>query len=220
MSTLEDQFSQSYLDEAYGGIVEVFLPGIQGASVTGPKGEKGEKGDTGDEGLRGPQGPQGPQGSRGADGRNGITFFPSLSADGELSWTNDGGATNPAAVSLKGPKGDPGKDGTVEGYDLSTFVEKGSLSSVAFSGSYNDLTDKPEMPTVTNVAQSEELTQSRPIMLARGSAGDYPALYSSKVQVNAATGDVTATTFNGMDVTQMSKVAVAVSGTTLVLTTK
>ena len=49
--------------------------------------------------------------------RNGFTFTPSVSSDGTLSWTNDGGLNNPNSVNIKGPqgergqKGEPGKDG-------------------------------------------------------------------------------------------------------------
>lgn len=38
----------------------------------------------------------------------GVTFTPSVSDAGEISWTNDGGLTNPAKKSVKGQKGDTG----------------------------------------------------------------------------------------------------------------
>ena len=44
--------------------------------------------------------PQGPIGA------NGVTFTPSVSAAGVLSWTNNGGLANPSPISIKGPKGD------------------------------------------------------------------------------------------------------------------
>ena len=50
-------------------------------------------------------------------GLNGTTYTPSVSADGVISWTNDGEKDNPEPVNIKGPKGDtgpqgaPGKDG-------------------------------------------------------------------------------------------------------------
>lgn len=50
-------------------------------------------------------------------GVNGVTYTPSVSEDGVISWTNDGGKDNPEPVNIKGPKGDtgpqgaPGKDG-------------------------------------------------------------------------------------------------------------
>ena len=41
----------------------------------------------------------------------GVTFTPSISADGVISWTNDGGLENPEPVSVKGPQGEPGPAG-------------------------------------------------------------------------------------------------------------
>lgn len=38
----------------------------------------------------------------------GVTFTPSVSNAGEISWINDGGLTNPATKSIKGQKGDTG----------------------------------------------------------------------------------------------------------------
>ena len=81
-------------------------PGEQG--LQGPQGEKGEKGDTGE------QGPKGDTGDTGAPGLKGATFTPAVSAAGVLSWTNDGGLENPAAVNIigpQGPQGTPGADG-------------------------------------------------------------------------------------------------------------
>ena len=91
---------------------------LQGAKGdTGPTGPQGPKGDPGE---TGPQGPAGADGAKGADGaagkdgtngRDGVTFTPSMSDDGDLSWTNDGGKANPQTVNLKGPKGDTGARG-------------------------------------------------------------------------------------------------------------
>lgn len=39
---------------------------------------------------------------------DGATFTPSVSEDGDLSWTNDKGKENPPTVNIKGTKGDPG----------------------------------------------------------------------------------------------------------------
>lgn len=50
-------------------------------------------------------------GLQGADGQDGATFTPSVSAEGVLSWENDGGRENPAAVNLRGPQGPAGTDG-------------------------------------------------------------------------------------------------------------
>lgn len=44
-------------------------------------------------------------------GENGATFIPSVDADGNLSWTNDKGLSNPSTVNIKGEKGDKGDKG-------------------------------------------------------------------------------------------------------------
>ena len=51
---------------------------------------------------------QGPQGERGADG---VSFIPSVSATGNLSWTNDGGLENPPMLNIMGPAGHDGETG-------------------------------------------------------------------------------------------------------------
>ena len=83
--------------------------GIQGP--VGPKGDTGEQGPKGDKGDTGEQGSKGEKGSTGEKGDTGTTFTPSVSAAGVISWTNDGGKTNPTPVSIKGPKGDKGDTG-------------------------------------------------------------------------------------------------------------
>ena len=44
----------------------------------------------------------------GGTGADGVTFTPSVSADGIISWTNDGGKDNPAPVNIKGNSGTDG----------------------------------------------------------------------------------------------------------------
>lgn len=41
-------------------------------------------------------------------GSSGVTFTPSVSPEGELSWSNDGGLDNPEPVNIKGATGEPG----------------------------------------------------------------------------------------------------------------
>ena len=61
-------------------------------------------------------------GTGGGTGQNGATFIPSVDADGNLSWTNDGGLENPQTVNIKGPKGAPGEAGAA-GADGATASE-------------------------------------------------------------------------------------------------
>lgn len=72
---------------------------------------KPSRGATGPAGPDGAPGKDGSPGKDGAPGADGTTFTPSVSAAGDLSWTNDGGKANPAPVNLKGPKGDTGPTG-------------------------------------------------------------------------------------------------------------
>lgn len=72
----------------------------------GPEGERGPEGPQGEQGPQGIQGKQGPQGIQGEQGIKGTTFTPSVNSSGVISWTNDGGLSNPASVNIKGPKGD------------------------------------------------------------------------------------------------------------------
>ena len=49
------------------------------------------------------------QGGQGRPGVDGTTFFPEVSAEGILSWINNGGRPNPDPVNIKGEKGEDGK---------------------------------------------------------------------------------------------------------------
>ena len=62
-------------------------------------------------GKDGAPGKAGTNGKDGAPGADGTTFTPSVSAAGDLSWTNDGGKANPTPVNLKGPQGETGPTG-------------------------------------------------------------------------------------------------------------
>lgn len=42
----------------------------------------------------------------GKPGDNGVTFAPSVSENGDLSWRNNGGLPNPKTVNIRGPQGD------------------------------------------------------------------------------------------------------------------
>lgn len=94
------------------------IQGIQGPKgdtgadgAQGPKGDQGEQGPKGDKGDKGDTGAAGTNGTNGKDGSNGATFTPSVDANGNLSWTNNGGLSNPPTVNIKGPKGDSGSGG-------------------------------------------------------------------------------------------------------------
>lgn len=64
-------------------------------------------------------------------GANGITFTPALDADGNLSWTNDGGLPNPHSANIKGKNGTNGTSVTVT--SVSESEEDGGSNVVTFS---------------------------------------------------------------------------------------
>ena len=76
--------------------------------------KNGKDGAPGKAGTNGKDGAPGTPGTNGTDGKDGTTFTPSVSAAGDLSWTNNGGKANPAPVNLKGP---PGADYTLTDAD-------------------------------------------------------------------------------------------------------
>lgn len=51
---------------------------------------------------------------QGVKGDDGVTFTPSVTADGTMSWANNGGLANPEPVNLRGPAGKDGKDAAAD----------------------------------------------------------------------------------------------------------
>jgi hypothetical protein len=97
-------------------------------------GGKGDKGDTGSAGSVGATGSQGPRG---------VTFTPAVSAEGDLSWTNDGNLSNPGTVNIRGPRGLQGVAGS-----------QGPAGPTGPAGTtnYNNLTNKPVSDTSLKLA--------------------------------------------------------------------
>lgn len=102
---------------------------------------QGEKGDKGDKGDTGATGANGTNGKDGADGEDGATFTPSVDANGNLSWTNNKGLSNPPTVNIKGPKGDSGEGGGGSGEDIRYFAEF-TVEDVIEASATNDNTGK------------------------------------------------------------------------------
>ena len=69
----------------------------------------------------------------GGTGKDGTTFTPSVSSDGTLSWTNDGGKDNPASVNIKGAKGDTGATPNLQIGDVTTLAA-GSSATATITG--------------------------------------------------------------------------------------
>ena len=100
--------------------------GIQGpAGIQGPQGERGERG------IQGPQGDKGETGATGSAGKDGTTFTPSVDANGNISWTNDGGKENPETRNIRGEKGNTGATGPAGKSAYAAAVEAGYTGTEA-----------------------------------------------------------------------------------------
>ena len=99
----------------------------------------------------------------GGGGNNGVTFIPSVSEDGIISWTNNGGLPNPTPVDIMGPQGNPGQNGTngTDGENGATFTP-----SVNSNGDLSWTNDKGLSNPVTVNIRGPQGVQGNP-----GSAG-------------------------------------------------
>ena len=92
--------------------------------------------------------PQGPTGAKGT------TFTPSVSEAGVLSWTNDGGLTNPASVNIKGPKGD---DAVITESDVAGWgftKNTGTITGIKMNGASKGTSGVVDLGTVLTEHQS------------------------------------------------------------------
>lgn len=141
----------------------------------------------------------------------GVTFTPSVSDAGEISWTNDGGLTNPATKSIKGQKGDTGVSFTGIEYTPSTASGGNNTFKVKYSNgttgteSYNirngiDITSVEEVSSdadgginsITFV--KSDGTKVGPVNVKNGSKGSTGTIKSvtATVDANVGTPQVTA----------------------------
>ena len=83
------------------------------------------------------------KGTKGDKGDTGTTFTPSVSADGVISWTNDGGKANPDSVNIKGPKGDTGRGLQILGYYATVSALQSAVPAPTDGDAYGIGTDAP-----------------------------------------------------------------------------
>lgn len=119
-------------------VVKVVSSGPQGAP--GPQGAQGDPGAQGPQGDPGPQGDQGPQGIQGIQGPQGIQ-----GVQGDPGVDGADGAQGPAGpgVAVGGTANQVLTK--IDGVDFNT--QWTTLSTVAFSNDYNDLTNLPTLVT-------------------------------------------------------------------------
>ena len=173
--------------------------GAQGP--TGPTGPAGPKGDTG---ATGPQGPAGATGAQGAPGPNQVSSATTVSGfeSGQLLYNNAGkvGAKTLTAsdVGALSPTGNASnvtaaftqastRANLTTGEKLAVSLGKlmkwfADLKSVAWTGSYDDLTGKPELKTVATTGSYRDLTD-------KPTAADIGALGTTEKAASAKAAD-------------------------------
>ncbi len=120
--------------------------------------------DSGD--FTGPQGPKGDPGDAGVRGETGPYFTPSVSSEGVISWSNNGGLTNPSSVNIRGPRG-----------------ESGAAGAQGPSGSDGE---SPAV-TITNISGGHRVTITD---------ADHPSGQAFDVMDGAGNGDMTGTVYD------------------------
>lgn len=135
----------------------------------------------------------------------GVTFTPSVSDAGEISWTNDGNLTNPATKSIKGQKGDTGVSFAGIEYTPSTASGGNNTFKVKYSNgttgteSYNirngiDITSVEEVPSDADGGTNSitfvksDGTKVGPVTVKNGSKGSTGTIKSVTATVDANVG--------------------------------
>ena len=90
---------------------------------------------------------------QGEAGKNGVTFIPSVSEAGILSWTNDGGLTNPDPVNIKGDAAVI-TESDVAGWGFTKNV--GTITEIKMNGSSKGTSGVVDLGTVLTEHQSLE----------------------------------------------------------------
>lgn len=141
----------------------------------------------------------------------GVTFTPSVSDAGEISWTNDGNLTNPVTKSIKGQKGDTGVSFAGIEYTPSTASGGNNTFKVKYSNgtmgteSYNirngiDITSVEEVSSDADSGINSitfvksDGTKVGPVTIKNGSKGSTGTIKSvtATVDANVGTPQVTA----------------------------
>ena len=143
----------------------------------------------------------------GLPGADGVTFTPSVSEAGEISWTNDGEKDNPEPVDIMGPPGAAAGFGTVTATADNTSSETPSVDvqasgpdtaknfAFAFSGLKGNPGETPDITigTVTTLEPGQdataEITGTTPdLVLSLGLPKGQPGTSVSRIQRTDGTG--------------------------------
>ena len=112
--------------------------------MSGATGIQGPQGIQGIQGIQGPAGQNGINGHDGQDGTNGVTPHIDSTTGNWFIGSTDTGVHAQGPQGQQGPAGSNGQDAVYP-----------TLATVATSGSYNDLTNKPTIPQIWTGTQSQ-----------------------------------------------------------------
>ena len=104
------------------------------------------------------------KGDKGDKGDKGAVFTPVVDSSGNLTWSNNGGLTNPAAVNIRGPKGDTGPQG-LKG-DTGIQGPKGDTGATGPKGSDATVTKAAVEAVLTGFISSHEHVVPSTVALA------------------------------------------------------
>ena len=171
--------------------------------ISGPKGDKGDPGPQGPQGPAGPQGVPGPVGETGADGATPtITVGTTTTLEpGQQANVTNSGTNTEVILNFSIPAGEPASIANIYTEDQqtaysteyinNTYTPSINLAGVATSGDYDDLYNKPTIPTVNDATLT--VTQNGT------SVGTFTA--NADTNVTIATTDTTYTAGSGLDLT-------------------
>lgn len=162
-------------------------PGPQGETgATGATGATGPQGPSGPQGPTGPQGPQGPAGQDGTNGADGFSPTASVTQSGGVTTITitDKNSTTSESITVPTKTSQLTNNGA---NNTSTYVEASALATVATTGSYPDLHNRPTIPTVNNATLTIEQNGV--------SAGTFTANASSNKTISLT--DTTYSAFSG-----------------------
>ena len=120
---------------------------------TGPQGPRGERGETGPQGPAGPQGPKGEPGSGGGASINdsvasASTTYSSQKINSELNALKEKNAAQDEALTQLN------EANAKQDEEIAKKANDSDLAAVAKSGSYEDLKNKPDIPTVPSALKN------------------------------------------------------------------
>ena len=93
-------------------------------------------------------------------GKDGVTFYPTVSAAGIISWTNNGGLKNPTPISIMGPQGPAGPQGIAgeagqngkDGVSIFSVTKKAEDNNIVIITLTDTTVYEIEIPTVQGEA--------------------------------------------------------------------